>query len=262
MIGIFDSGVGGLTIVKEIFKYLPEYQIIYFGDTARLPYGTKGAQFVKKYSAKITEWLIRDGAEIVVVACNTSSAWAADSLKRKFKKTPIFEMVNPVVKEIKRTQPKKVAIIGTPGTIRSNIYQKRLLRLNPNLKVYSKACPLLVPLVEEGWLNKKITSQIAKEYLRPLQDKQIDALVLACTHYPLLIKVIKKIVGSRVKVINPAESLAQELKTFLNDHPKIAKKITKGKKHRFFFSDQPYNFQLISQLCFKKKIKAKIVDPF
>ena len=149
MIGIFDSGVGGLTIVREIFKYLPEYQIIYFGDTARLPYGTKGAKFVQKYSKKITKWLIKKGIKLIIIACHTSSAWASESLKKDFRNFPIFEIITPAVKEVLNTiQKGKIGIIGTPGTIKSKAYQKKLLAQEPTLKIYSKTCPLFVSLVQ------------------------------------------------------------------------------------------------------------------
>ncbi|MBM3251003.1 MAG: glutamate racemase, partial [Candidatus Nealsonbacteria bacterium] len=154
MIGIFDSGVGGLTVVKEIMRCLPQYPLIYFGDTARLPYGTKGADFVKRYSVKISQWLLNRGAEIIVVACHTSSAWAADFLKKEFPKAPIFEMITPGAKEaVLFSKNKKIGIIGTPGTIKSRAWEEKLLKSNPELKIYNKACPLLVPLVEEGWVD-------------------------------------------------------------------------------------------------------------
>lgn len=262
MIGVFDSGVGGLTVVKEIFKYLPEYQIIYFGDTARLPYGTKGADFVIRYSKKITEWLLKKGAKIIVVACNTSSAWASDSLKKEFS-APIFEMISSAVKEaIRVTKNKKIGIIGTPGTIRSGVYDKKLKTYNLKLKTYSQACPLFVPLAEEGWINEKVTKEVIKKYLLPLKEENIDTLILGCTHYPLLEKTIKEIMGKRVKIINPAESLAKELKEFLENNPEVKGKIKNGREHQFFFSDEPYNLEKISRLCFSKKIKPIINDPF
>lgn len=263
MIGIFDSGVGGLTVVKEIFKYLPDYQIIYFGDTARLPYGTKGADFVKKYSEKITEWLLEKNAKIIVIACNTSSAWASDSLKKRFKATPIFEMINPAVTEaIKTTKNKKIGVIGTPGTIKSNAYQQKLSKIDPSLEIFSQPCPLLVPLVEEGILDDKITIEIIKKYLEPLKEGGIDTLILGCTHYPLLKKVIEDTIDSGIKVINPAESLAKELKNYLENNPEVEKKIKRGLDHEFFFSDEPYNLEKISHLCFNKKINPVINDPF
>jgi glutamate racemase len=263
MIGIFDSGVGGLTIVKEIFKYLPGYQIIYFGDTARLPYGTKGAAFVKKYSEKITDWLLHKKAKIIIIACNTSSAWAADSLKKKFKTTPVFEMIGPAIAEaIITTKNKKIGIIGTPGTIKSNAYQQKLLKADSSLQIFAQACPLLVPLVEEGLLDDKITIEIIKRYLGPLKAKGIDTLILGCTHYPLLKSVIKNTIDSGIKVINPAESLAKEVKKYLEKNPKTDKKIKKGIDHKFFFSDEPYNLEKISHFCFNKKINPIVKDPF
>jgi glutamate racemase len=263
MIGIFDSGVGGLTIVKEIFKYLPEYQIIYFGDTARLPYGTKGASFVKKYSEKITDWLLHKNAKIIIIACNTSSAWASDTLKKKFKPLPVFEMIAPAVAEaLVTTKNKKIGIIGTPGTIKSNAYQNKLLKADPTLEIFSQACPLFVPLVEEGLLDDQITVEIIKKYLNPLKDKGIDTLILGCTHYPLLKTVIENTIDSGIKVINPAESLAKEVKKYLENNPAIAKKIKKGAEHKFFFSDEPYNLEKISHLCFNKKIVPIVKDPF
>jgi len=263
MIGVFDSGVGGLTVVKEIFKYLPEYQIIYFGDTARLPYGTKGADFVKKYSEKIAQWLLERGAKVIVVACNTSSAWAADSLKQKFPNVPIFEMIIPAVKTaVKITKNKKIGIIGTPGTIKSGVYKKKLAELDGGLKFYSKACPLFVPLVEEGLVDGKITTEIAKRYLAELKKDKIDSLILGCTHYPLLKNTIAKVMGKKVSIINPAEAITKDLKEFLKNNPAVEQTVKKGSDHKFFFSDEPYNFEKISHLCFNKKLKPEILDPF
>jgi len=261
MIGVFDSGVGGLSVVKEISKYLPDFQIIYFGDTARLPYGTKGADFIKRYSSKITNWLLEKEAKIIVVACHTSSAWASEFLKKEFKNVPIFEMINPAIKEVlSTTKNKKIGIIGTPGTIKSGSWNKKLLELEPDLKIYSKSCPLFVPLVEEGWVDKEVTKQIAQEYLGGFKNRGLDTLVLACTHYPILKKVIQKTIGKQVKIIDPAESLAKELSFFLKDNIQIASKITKGKKHQFFFSDQPYNLKKISKLCLNQEIKPIIIN--
>ena len=263
MIGVFDSGVGGLTVVKEIFKYLPGYQIIYFGDTARLPYGTKGADFVKKYSLKISQWLLQKGAKVIVIACHTSSAWASDFLKKQFARVPIFEMITSGAEEaVKITKNKKIGIIGTPGTIKSGAYENKLLGINPSLEIYSGACSLFVPLVEEGWLDNKITKEVIREYLEPLKYKKIDTLVLACTHYPLLKNAIQKIMGNNIKIVNPAESLAKELRLFLEKNSQITSQIKQGQKHQFFFSDEPYNFSEISRFCLNKKIKPIIKDPF
>ena len=262
MIGIFDSGVGGLTVVKEVFKHLPDYQIIYFGDTARLPYGTKGENFVKRYSEKISQWLLDNDAQIIVVGCHTSSAWAADSLKEKFN-VPVFEMITPAIQDIlKATRDKKIGIIGTPGTIKSASFKKKLLEKDSSLEIYSQACPLFVPLVEEAWVEGEITKEIIEKYLNPLKDKGIDTLVLACTHYPLLEEMIKQVMGESVKIINPAVSVAKEIKVFLESNPEIQSKVERGSSHQFFFSDEPYNFEKISHLCFDRNIEIRVNDPF
>ncbi|MCX6760248.1 MAG: glutamate racemase [Candidatus Nealsonbacteria bacterium] len=263
MIGIFDSGVGGLTVVKEIFRNLPQYQTIYFGDSARLPYGTRGADFVKKYSDKITGWLLENKAEIIVVACNTASAWASDSLRKKYKGTAIFDMITPAISAaLETTKNNKIGVIGTPGMIKSGIYQKKLLAENRSLEIYPVACPLFVPLVEEGWVDDEITKQIVRVYLNPLKDKGIDTLVLGCTHYPLLEDTIEKIIDSGIKIVNPAKTAALEVKKYLEDNPDIEKQVRKGDSHQFFFSDEPYNLEKISNLCLGYGVKPVIRDPF
>lgn len=256
MIGIFDSGVGGLTVVKEVIKELPQSQIVYFGDTARLPYGTKGADFVKKYSAKITDWLLNKGAKVIVVACHTSSAWAADFLKENFKDVPIFDMINFSAKEVaSQTKNKKVGIIGTPGTIKSGAWSAKIKSIDPKIKIISQACPLFVPMVEMGFTKGKVTEEIAKEYLKKIKASKADVLVLACTHYPLLEKTIKKVIGPKVKIINPGKIVAKKVKEYLKQNPEL--KMGQGSSREYFFSDEPYNLEKID-----KKIKPVIGDPF
>ncbi len=243
-------------MVREIINLMPEEKVIYFGDTAHLPYGTKGEIFIKKSSEKITEWLLEKGADIIVVACNTSSAWASDYLKERFKNVPIFEMVDPAVKEIDSLGRKKIGIIGTPGTIKSQAYNQKLLKENPDLEIYSVPCPLLVPLVEEGWTREKITKEILEKYLAPLEERSIEALVLACTHYPLLEETIRKVLADDVKIVNPAKSLASCLKTFLEKNLQL--KGGKGNS-QFYFSDKPYNLEKVSRMCFPEEIKPIII---
>ncbi|MEA1901260.1 MAG: glutamate racemase, partial [Thermodesulfobacteriota bacterium] len=183
MIGIFDSGIGGLTVVKAIMENLFGYDIIYFGDTARTPYGTKSSETVKKYALENTEFLLSKGAKIIVIACNTASSVATESVAENFD-IPIFEVITPAVELSINTSHKPcIGIIGTRATVKSGIYEKKIKKMNPHARVYSKACPLLVPLVEEGWLNKPETKMIVKKYLHPLKVRQIDTLILGCTHY-------------------------------------------------------------------------------
>jgi glutamate racemase len=260
MIGIFDSGIGGLTVVKEFFKYLPKYQIVYFGDTAHLPYGTKSPNFIKKRSKEVVEFLLKKGCKAIVIACHTSSSIANDFLKKEFGAFPIFEIITPGIKKaVKLTKNKKIGIIGSPGTIKSGVYRKKLLSIDPSLKIYSQPCPLFVPLVEEGWIGKKETGEIAKDYILPLKKKGVDTLILGCTHYPLLKKTILKITGKDIKIVNPAKDFLMEFKKFLANNEKIESRLKKGRNHKFFVSDEPYNFKILSKLCLGKEINSKIV---
>lgn len=255
MIGIFDSGSGGLTVVKEFLRELPGYDMIYFGDTAHLPYGTKSPNLIKKWSREIVKFLLKKGAKVIIIACHTASALAFDFLKKEFSQVPIFEIITPAVKRALRTTiNKKIGIIGSPLTIKSQAHKNKLLSLNPNLKIYSKACPLFVPLVEEAWINRKETREIAKAYLIPLKEDEIDTLILACTHYPLLKNNISKIMGEKVKIIDPANDLMLELKEKIN----LATK--KEGKYNFYFSDEPYNFKVISKLCLSREVPFKIAN--
>lgn len=260
MIGIFDSGVGGLTVVREIFKILPEYQIVYFGDTAHLPYGTKSKEAIERYSLASLQFLLNQGAKVIVIACHTASALATDTLKKKFPKISIFDVVEPGIRQaLGITKNKKIGIIGTSATIRSKSHEKALLALNQEIEVTSKACPLFVPLVEEGWLKRPETKKIARYYLRPLKLKQIDTLILACTHYPLLYDIISGYMGQRVKLIDPAHEVAKELKEFFDQHKNIAQTLIKGKNHKFFVSDVPYKFKELSKRCLGKVVKVEQV---
>lgn len=254
MIGIFDSGVGGLTVAKEIFKELPGQKTIYFGDTARLPYGTKGEDFVKKYSAKITGWLLAKKAKVIVIACHTSSAWAANFLKNKYKNVPIFDMISFSAKEIAEGSKKRIGIIGTPGTIESGSWEKALKKENSKLKIFTKSCPLFVPMAEMGFTKGSIAEEVAGEYLEALKSKKVDVLILACTHYPLLKETIKKVMGPEVKIINPAEIIAKEVKKYIVKNPRLAEK----GGPQFYFSDKPYNLKAFNL----KKIRPIINDPF
>jgi glutamate racemase len=258
MIGIFDSGVGGLTVVREMLKQLPEYQLIYFGDTARTPYGTKSKETIVKYAVEDTNFLLGKGAKLIIVACNTASALASAELKERFPNIPIFEVVMPAVrKALVVTKKKRVGVIGTYGTIGSGIYEKLIKEANPEIQVFSGACPLFVPLVEEGWLLKPETKRIAKSYLHPLRLKEIDTLILACTHYPLLKSVIQPKIGRRVKLVDSAEEVVGGIKKFLKDNPEIEKTLVRGDDHKFYASDLTPRFINIAEKWLGRAVKVE-----
>ncbi len=258
MIGIFDSGLGGLLVAKEISEKL-NLPIIYFGDTAHLPYGTKSKKAILEFSLKNTEFLLKKGAKIIVIACNTSSAIASDFLKKQFK-IPVFNVIDPAIDKLAGTgNIKKVGIIATPSTIESGTYQKRIKkRFKGKIKIFSKPTPLLVPLIEEGWLDHKITREVLKEYLLSLKKKKIDALILGCTHYPLIKNLISKEISKNVKIIDSEKEITKKIELFFSNS---GKRLSKNKKAeiRIFLSDRGYRFKEITKKIFKKEIKCEIL---
>lgn len=258
MIGIFDSGIGGLTVVKEIFQHLPEYQTVYFGDTARTPYGNKSKETIIKYAIQDTEFLLQKGAKIIVVACNTASAVAADELKKKYTDIPIFEVITPAVaKATKVTKNKRIGVIGTRATINSHIYEDKIKSVKNGFKIISKPCPLFVPLVEENWIKKPETKTIAKKYLYPLKLQQIDSLILGCTHYPLLKNIIQEKIGKKVTLIDPAEQVTLQIKQYLADNPDLEKILKKNNQPEFYFSDIAPHLAQLAQNWLEQKIKPR-----
>lgn len=249
MIGVFDSGVGGLTVVREIKKLLPDVPIIYFGDTARLPYGNKSAETIQKYSAEIVDFLKSQGCQTIVIACNTASALAAGHLREKYPELEIYDVVSSGAEAVaEATKNKKIGVIGTTATINSGIYEKKISGLNSDIEVFTKACPLFVPLVEENWIRRPETKKIARTYLRKLKLEKIDALLLGCTHYPLLEKVISGVMGKRTKVIASGERLAKKL------GPAFAK-ASSGKGDEYFVSDLTEHFESLAEKILGEKIK-------
>ncbi len=207
-IGVFDSGIGGLTVVKQLRRALLREDIVYLGDTARVPYGTKSPETVIRFACEDTGFLVEKGVKAIVVACNTASAWALPELERQFD-LPIIGVILPGAGEaVKRTRSGRIGVIGTHATMRSEAYPRAIERLNASAQVYSRACPLLVPLVEEGWINREVTLAVLREYLQPLQRHRIDTLVLGCTHYPLLKPAITKVLGRDVRLVDSAQSCA------------------------------------------------------
>ncbi len=240
-IGIFDSGVGGLTVAKRVFRLLPKEDVIYFGDTARYPYGPRSKEIVKKFSIQNINFLLSQKVKFIVVACNTASALALDDLEEYYK-IPIIGVIWPgAFASVKATKNGKIGVIGTLGTISSGAYQRAIHEIDPQKKVYSVACPLFVALAEEGYIIKRATYLIAKEYLEPLIKRKVDTLVLGCTHYPLLKRVISKVMGKEVKLIDSAEETAVEVKKVLTQKG-LLKRTSKTPLRRFFVSDVPDRF--------------------
>ncbi|MFQ6677342.1 MAG: glutamate racemase [Fidelibacterota bacterium] len=216
-IGVFDSGLGGLTVVKAIQKLLPNESIIYFGDTARVPYGNKSKELIIEYSNDITDYLIKNNSKLIVVACNTASAMALDTLMNNINE-PVVGVINPGAKEaVIATQNKHVGIIGTVATISSGAYEKAIYSLDKNVVTSAQPCPLFVPLAEEGWLEGNVVEQITAHYLKPFNNNQIDTLILGCTHYPLLKNIIANYVNEKMTLIDSAEAVAQEIQTQLSN---------------------------------------------
>ena len=256
-IGIFDSGVGGLTVVKQIFKRLPNEEIVYLGDTARVPYGTKSPETIKRFAVENADFLMKFKVKLIVVACNTVSSTSLDILREKFS-IPIVGVIKPgAEKAVQITRNNKVGIIGTYTTVKSKAYEKEIRHFSRDVETASKACPLFVPLVEEGWLKEEITFSIVKKYLKPLMAKKIDTLILGCTHYPLLKSVISKAIGKEVKIIDSASSVADEVHNILMSFGALREGARKP-RHRFFATDAVEHFVRVGEKFLGAKInKAK-----
>ena len=240
-IGVFDSGIGGLTVVKALMRELPGEPIVYFGDTARVPYGSKSKSTIVKFSLENVEFLLRFGVKCIVIACNTSSSWALPTL-RKYFKVPIIGVIRPGARAaVQHTRTKRVGIIGTDATVRSRAYEIELKRIDSSIQVFSQSCPLFVPMVESGWLNGPISIQIASTYLDTVKRQHIDTLILGCTHYPLLAPVIQEAVGKSVHLVDSATQTATEVKSMLTWNESLSSSRAKP-KHRFFVTDEPDHF--------------------
>ena len=259
-IGVFDSGIGGLTVVRSLMERLPFENIIYFGDTARVPYGVKSVETINRYAAEITEFLIKKDVKLLVVACNTMAAVAHQTIvdlshvpvaavaSQKIVETvPVLEVIDASARiAIQKTRTKSIGVIGTPATINSNAYARAIHLLDKEAKVFSQACPLLVPLVEEGWFDHPATRLIVQEYLKPVIAEQVDTLVLGCTHYPLLKPLLQDILGNGVNLIDSAEAMA-DIAADLIDQQKIGNKNSSPPEYTFYVSDLPYRFQTIGE---------------
>ncbi len=259
MIGIFDSGIGGLTVAKAITETLPGYDIIYLGDVARTPYGNKSPYVIRKYALENINFLMGRGAKIIVMACNSAaSAFEPDGFPFEM---PVFEVITPAAElAVKATKKGIIGVIGTRATIESKIYERKMKKIMPGVKIWSNPAPLLVPLVEEGWVKKPETNMIIKKYLRPLKVRMIDTLILGCTHYPVIKKTISRKAGKRVKVIDSGLAVAWRVKEFLKNNPGLDSRMKKEDKQEFFASDITPHFKALASYVMKKRIKLRHVD--
>jgi glutamate racemase len=240
-IGVFDSGIGGLTVVRELMRQLPNESIIYFGDTARVPYGPKSPDTVVRYSREIVDFLKQEGVKSIVVACNTATAHALPTLRAE-NDLPIVGVIEPGSRAAARaTKSGSVGVIGTQGTVNSRAYEKAIAAAAPDARITARACPLFVPLVGEGWLDTEVTRLVAHEYLDSLHDADVDTLVLGCTHYPLLKAVIGDVIGRKVRLIDSAEETAAETAATLKQTG-LAHEKTDNARYRFIASDAPEQF--------------------
>jgi len=257
-IGIFDSGLGGLTILNQLQKDFSHHKFIYCGDTAHLPYGLKSQQSIEIFSSNIVNFLIAKGADIIIVACHSASSVAIEYLKNNFK-TPILEVITPsIISAINNTQTNSICVIGTNTTIKSHNYSKQINKINSKLKVYEIACPLFVPIVEEGLEESKISDMIAQLYLNPINSLDIDTLILGCTHYPILIKTIQRVINNQIFIVDTGKSISKRLHSLLppTDLPDNIKS-----DNQYYVSDMPYRFhELASKFLKQKGIEVQCVE--
>jgi glutamate racemase len=257
MIGVFDSGLGGLTVVRALMERLPGYDVFYFGDTARTPYGHKSASTVVKYAIENTEFLLSKGAQAVVLACNTASSVALDILRQRYD-IPILEVISPAAETaVLASRKGRIGIIGTRATVASGAYEAVILKLRPEYRVFASACPLLVSLVEEDWSKKPETAMIVKKYLRPLKTRQIDTLILGCTHYPLLTELIQAKIGRRVRLIDPSIEVANRMRRLIEQDTDLQNCLKHEGHYRYFVSDTPPHFETIARTILKRPIRLE-----
>ena len=253
MLGIFDSGIGGLTVVRELLKRSPETPFVYLGDTARWPYGNKTPEIVQRYALEDARFLIGRGATDIVVACNTASALALDTLRSTFPAIRFFDVISPAVQAVVDSTFQKVGVIGTRATIGSKIYERRLKEACPKLEVWSVACPLFVPLVEENWIDYPETKRIVRRYLTTLRQKQIHALILGCTHYPLLQPVIRASLQKRVAIIDSPSALLDQIE---RTAPEILER-RDAATQQYYFTDISAHTDRVASRWLGKMVKGE-----
>ncbi|SHM15761.1 glutamate racemase [Caldanaerovirga acetigignens] len=260
-IGIFDSGIGGLTVAKEIMNLMPWENIVYLGDTARVPYGSKSKETITRFAKEGVSFLMKQDVKMIVIACNTVSATCLEKLQDMLP-VPVVGVIEPGARAaVKATKNRKVGVIGTERTVKSGAYERAIRAINENIAIFSRACPLFVPLVEEGWLENEVAYHTAKIYLAPLQKEGIDTLVLGCTHYPLLKPTLKKVMGDKVTLVDSALETAREVAAIL-----FEKGLERGQgllpHYKFFVSDDPERFIKVGEAFLQRPINPiNVVDP-
>lgn len=254
-IGVFDSGIGGLTVARELLQGLPHESIVYFGDTARVPYGPKSPETVQRYSREAAAFLMSRDVKMVVIACNTATAHAFETLSDELS-VPVIGVVEPGARAAARaSQTGRIGVIGTVGTIASGAYDYAVRRLVADARVYAQPCPLFVPLIEEGWTERPATRLVAEEYLKPLREVDIDVLILGCTHYPLLTPVLRAVLGESVTLVDSAHETALEVKRILTEQG-LMRTAASPPAHEFFASDSPMRFREVG----RQFLGGKILD--
>ncbi len=262
-IGVFDSGFGGLDILRGIVKELPQYNYIYLGDTARAPYGTRSQEIIYEFTKEAVNFLFENNCELIILACNTASSEALrkiqqEYLPRHYKNKKVLGVVIPSAEEaVKTTKNKKIGVIATESTVRSRAFVREISKLNKQIKVFQKAAPLLVPLVENGEQNSKVADLILDDYLRPLINKKIDTLILGCTHYGILENKIRKITGPSVRIISGSKIISRKLADYLRRNKEMENKLGKNKIIRFYSTDLTDKFSVFGGEFFGRKFKAE-----
>jgi len=256
-IGVFDSGLGGLTAVKQIMQLLPDESIIYFGDTGRVPYGTRSRETILKYTRNDVRFLQSFDVKMIVVACGTVSSVAVPQIETEVA-VPVVGVVDASVNAaLRATRNKKIGIIGTPGTIKSGSYEKKIKAYDSDIQTFAKACPLFVPLVENGHFDTQVAKLVVQEYLEEIRNEGVDTLILGCTHYPLLAKVVEEYMGENVKLISPGEEVAKYLDTMLEADMRHSKE-RDPEQYRYFVSDNIENFEELGSIFLETKINGQV----
>jgi len=256
-IGVFDSGVGGLTVFHALEQALPGEALVYLGDTARVPYGTKSAETVIRYTLEAARFMLRQQVKMVVVACNTASSVAIEAMEKEAR-LPVVGVIEPgAARAVEQSKVGRIGVIGTRATVGSGAYKRAIQARRPEAEVISQACPLFVPLAEEGWTEGEVTRKVAESYLEPFRRAEVDTLVLGCTHYPLLRGVIGQVMGPGVTLVDSAESVAREVAHRLHDDPDLARNgAAPSAEHHFYVTDAPEPFQIVAERFLGRPIRC------